>query len=155
MSHYSTLCSQSLLVSVPHRRQMSLSDTFRFSIPQNASIGPLSIQRDTLDILWVIPALSNFFLNTFEVYWYPRSLWKIGFASGCCLWAMSKVSNTSALLLEWPSTADTIFHFCYVGKPFLSELFSCKFPVQHIFGSHLRSGFYIIFPFPAAYGFQT
>ncbi len=41
---------------------------FDFSIPQNASIGPLSIQRDTLDILWVIPASSNFFLNAFEVY---------------------------------------------------------------------------------------
>lgn len=46
---------------------------FRFMIPQNPSIGSLSIHLPTLDMLWVIPASTIFCRKILEVYWYPLS----------------------------------------------------------------------------------
>ena len=51
-------------------------------IPQKPSIGPLSMQRPTRDILGVRPASSSFLWKIRLVYWYPRSLWSIGCAFG-------------------------------------------------------------------------
>ena len=51
-------------------------------IPQKPSIGPLSMQRPTRDILGVRPASSSFLWKIRLVYWNPRSLWNSGCASG-------------------------------------------------------------------------
>ena len=73
-----------------------------FNVPQNASIGPLSMQRPTRDILCVMSCASSFARNSLFVYWNPRSLWNNGFASGYLCTAASNVSNTRGLLLLKP-----------------------------------------------------
>lgn len=65
----SSLCNNILLLLTRRRYEIFLDNTFRISAsPQNASIGPLSMQRDTLDMLCVIPASSSFLRKDFEVY---------------------------------------------------------------------------------------
>lgn len=70
------------------------------------------------------------------------------------------ITNETILLLFKSSialkyAADIKFHFRYISKPFLTESVCYKFFVQHIFGSYLRSRFYIIFSFSEVYGLQT
>lgn len=63
-------------------------------MPQNPSIGPLSMQWATRDIFCVISASSNIWWKVWLVYWKPRSLWNSGCASGLAFTVALNVSNT-------------------------------------------------------------
>ena len=56
-------------------------------MPQNLSIGPLSMQWATRDIRCVIPASFSIWWKVRFVYWKPRSLWNRGCASGLANYA--------------------------------------------------------------------
>lgn len=45
--------------------------TLRFVMPQNPSMGPLSMQWATHDTLWVIPACTSLWWKVRLVYWKP------------------------------------------------------------------------------------
>ena len=71
-------------------------------------MGALSIQRPTRDILRVIPAFEISRTYSFDVYWKPRSLCKIGVTPGLALIAALIVFITKELLFVLLTTQLTI-----------------------------------------------
>ena len=105
------IADDSPVTQIENRTQIELVDNWTFiplelryigqslfvGIPQKPSIGPLSMQRPTRDILCVIPASSSFLWKVLLVYWNPRSLWNSGCAFGFSRTALSSVSKNSLL----------------------------------------------------------
>ena len=77
-------------------------------MPQNPSIGPLSMHLAILDILCVIPAASSLAWKFRLVYWNPRSEWHRDVAPGLETIALSNVLKTRRLSLWSLITYATI-----------------------------------------------